>query len=167
MQTARVNFTDWHALGEQPFAPLAGSRQAAGASIARCQPLIAEQYRAGSPVQARAAPSALAAASSKRRFQAATGMPPLEYVHILRIEEAKQMLEAEAAPVEAVANDVGYEDAGFFSRLFRRNVGLSPNEYRKRFGSMRRALQGGVNLDASSPPCPPSRSTGRQGLSAS
>lgn len=167
MQTARVNLIDWHALGQQPFARLAGSRQSADATIARCQRWIAEHYRERSPVAAMAALSGLAERSFKRRFKQATGMSPLEYVHILRIEEAKQMLEAEAAPVEAVANDVGYEDAGFFSRLFRRNVGLSPNEYRKRFGSMRRALQGGANLDASSPPCPPSRSTGRQGLSAS
>jgi transcriptional regulator GlxA family with amidase domain len=36
---------------------------------------------------------------------------------------------------------VGYEDAGFFGRLFRRKINLTPAQYRKRFGSMRRALQ--------------------------
>jgi transcriptional regulator GlxA family with amidase domain len=43
--------------------------------------------------------------------------------------------------VEAIANEVGYEDAGFFGRLFHRNVNLTPAQYRKRFGAMRRALQ--------------------------
>lgn len=149
MQTARMNLIDWHARGQQPFARLAGSRQSADATIARCQHWIAEHYRERAPVAAMAALSGLPERSFKRRFKQATGMSPLEYVHILRIEEAKQMLEAGNAPVEAVANDVGYEDAGFFGRLFRRNVGLSPNEYRKRFGSMRRALQGIDRQDAS------------------
>jgi hypothetical protein len=58
--------------------------------------------------------------SSRRSAQQATGIPPLEYVHTLRIEAAKQMLEAGDAPMEAIAQEVGYEDAGFFGRLFRR-----------------------------------------------
>ena len=47
-------------------------------------------------------------------------------------------------PVEAIANQTGYEDAGFFSRLFRRQVKLTPAQYRKRFGAMRKAIQSGV-----------------------
>jgi transcriptional regulator GlxA family with amidase domain len=76
----------------------------------------------------------------KRRFQLATGMAPLEYVHTLRIEEAKQMLETGPAPIEAVAQEVGYEDPAFFARLFRRRVGLTPAQYRRRFGGLRRAM---------------------------
>ena len=64
--------------------------------------------------------SGLAERSFKRRFQQATGMSPLEYVHALRLEEAKHMLETGDDPIEAIANEVGYEDAGFFGRLFRR-----------------------------------------------
>ena len=67
-------------------------------------------------------------------------MTPLEYVHTLRLEEAKQMLESSDASIEAIANEIGYEDAGFFSRLFRRKVGLTPVQYRRRFGSLRRSL---------------------------
>ena len=70
-------------------------------------------------------------------------MAPLEYVHTLRLEEAKQMLEAGDEPIEAIANEVGYEDAGFFARLFRRKVNLTPAQYRKRFGALRRALTTG------------------------
>ena len=76
-----------------------------------------------------------------RRFAVATGMSPLEYVHRLRIEEAKQMLETADEPIEVVAAEVGYQDASFFSRLFRRRVGMTPAHYRRRFGSLRRALE--------------------------
>ena len=56
-------------------------------------------------------------------------------------EETKQMLETGDAPVEAVAAEVGYQDTSFFGRLFRRRVGLTPAQYRRRFSSLRRALE--------------------------
>jgi transcriptional regulator GlxA family with amidase domain len=141
MQVARVNLIDWHDVGQQPFARLASSRQVEDAVIGRCQTWIAEHYHEPAPVAAMVRLSGLPERSFKRRFEQATGMPPLEYVHTLRLEEAKQMLEAGDTPVGTIANEVGYEDAGFFSRLFRRHVNLTPAQYRKRFGSMRRALQ--------------------------
>jgi transcriptional regulator GlxA family with amidase domain len=61
----------------------------------------------------------------------------------LRLEEAKQMLETSDLPVEAIANETGYEDSSFFGRLFRRKVGLTPAHYRLRFGSLHRALKTG------------------------
>jgi transcriptional regulator GlxA family with amidase domain len=147
MQTARINLIEWHDIGQQPFARLARSRQSEDAAIARAQVWIAQHYEESAPVAAMARMSGLPERSFKRRFQQATGMSPLEYVHTLRLEEAKQMLESSDAPIEAIANEVGYEDAGFFGRLFRRQVTLTPAQYRRRFGSMRRALQtaGGLN----------------------
>ena len=108
--------------------------------IARCQAWIAEHYDASSPVAAMIELSALSERSFSRRFKQATGLAPMEYVHALRLEEAKQELEAGDAPIEAVAQAVGYEDAAFFGRLFRRKVGLTPMQYRRRFGGLRQAL---------------------------
>lgn len=140
MQVARLNLIDWHSVGQQPYACLARSRQVDDAAIARCQTWIADRYMDPAPVAGMVRLSGLPERTFKRRFRQATGMPPLEYVHTLRIEEAKQMLEADDAPVEAIAQEVGYEDAGFFGRLFRRKVKLSPAQYRRRFQAMRRAL---------------------------
>jgi transcriptional regulator GlxA family with amidase domain len=140
MQVARINLVDWHDIGQQPFARLARSRQVDDAVIARCQNWIAENYAEHQPVAQMTRLSGLAQRSFARRFQQATGMPPLEYVHTLRLEEAKHMLESGEEPIEGIANEVGYEDAGFFSRLFRRKVGLTPAQYRRRFGSLRRSL---------------------------
>ncbi|WP_334189323.1 GlxA family transcriptional regulator [Noviherbaspirillum sp.] len=141
MQTARVNLVDWNNIGQQPFASLARTGQVEDAAIARCQTWIADHYAEPSPVAALIQYSGIPERSFKRRFEQATGMSPLEYVHTLRLEEAKQMLEAGNEPVEAIVNQVGYEDAGFFGRLFRRHVNLTPAQYRKRFGGMRRAIQ--------------------------
>ena len=89
--------------------------------------------------------SGLAERSFQRRFKLATGMTPIEYVQTLRIEEAKHLLETTEAPVEAVAGEVGYDDAAFFSRMFRRAVSLSPAQYRRRFGGLRAALASGTS----------------------
>jgi transcriptional regulator GlxA family with amidase domain len=70
----------------------------------------------------------------------------MEYVQTLRLEEAKHMLETTDLPVEAIANEVGYQDASFFGRLFRRKVNLTPAQYRKRFGTLRRSLTSGATL---------------------
>lgn len=140
MDTARMNLVEWHAVGQQPYARLARSRQSGDAVIARCQIWIAEHYQEPAPVAAMVRLSKLPERTFKRRFQRATGLSPLEYAHTLRLEEAKQMLEAGNEPVEAIANAVGYEDAGFFGKLFRRKVGLAPVQYRRRFGAMRRSL---------------------------
>jgi transcriptional regulator GlxA family with amidase domain len=144
MEVARINLIDWHDIGQQPFARLARSVQADDAVVAGCQSWIAEHYREPAPVSAMVRISGLPERSFKRRFEQATGMSPLEYVHTLRLEEAKQMLESGEQSIEAIANEVGYEDAGFFSRLFRRSVSLTPAQYRKRFGALRRAMETGA-----------------------
>jgi AraC-like DNA-binding protein len=68
-------------------------------------------------------------------------MSPLEYVQALRLEETKHLLETTDQPIEAIANQVGYEDSSFFGRLFRRKVGLTPARYRKRFQGLRNVLK--------------------------
>ena len=83
------------------------------------------------------AQSGLPERSLSRRFRKATGYNPLDYVHALRLEEAKQLLERSELGVDAIGEEVGYEEPSFFRRLFRRKVGISPAAYRRRFGGLR------------------------------
>ena len=66
-----------------------------------------------------------------RRFKRATGTAPMEYVQILRIEEAKHLLETTDLPLDDVAAEVGYVEPASFRRLFRKMVGISPSAYRR------------------------------------
>jgi transcriptional regulator GlxA family with amidase domain len=141
MHIAKIFLIDWHDVGQLPYAALARNRQVEDAVIARCQAWIAEHYEEPSPVASMIQLSELTERTFNRRFKQATGMAPIEYVHTLRLEEAKQLLESGDEPVEAVAQEVGYEDAAFFGRLFRRKVGVTPTQYRKRFRGLRRALE--------------------------
>ena len=70
-----------------------------------------------------------------RRFKAATGLKPLEYVQNLRVGKARELLEFTRRSVDQIAWAVGYEDATAFRRVFNRVMGLSPGEYRNRFSS--------------------------------
>jgi transcriptional regulator GlxA family with amidase domain len=142
MQLARIYLIDWHHGGQQPFARLSASRQTEDAVIAKCQVWAATHYDEPAPVAAMARLSGLSERSLVRRFQKATGMTPIHYIQAIRIEEAKQMLEATKDPVEAIAHDLGYEDASFFVRLFKRDVRLTPSQYRRKFGSLREVLAG-------------------------
>jgi len=70
-----------------------------------------------------------------RRFKAATGVAPTDYVQRLRVRAARRMLEGGSASVQEVMTSVGYDDLAFFRTLFKRHTGLAPSDYKKRFGS--------------------------------
>jgi transcriptional regulator GlxA family with amidase domain len=155
LEVAKAYLINWHDAGQQPFASLHVSQQASDGLIAKCQAWVAENYAGPAPVGAMTKLSGLPERTFVRRFAKATGLSPLEYVHSLRLEEAKQILETEELSIEAIAEQVGYEDASFFGRLFRRKVGLTPAQYRLRFGSLRRALRGLTEQPNASTGMPP------------
>lgn len=68
-----------------------------------------------------------------RRFVAATGMKPSVYQQRLRITRAREMLEFSQASIEEISWSLGYGDVGGFRRVFRKVMGLTPSDYRRRF----------------------------------
>ena len=68
-----------------------------------------------------------------RRFNEATGQMPGIYQQMLRVAAARRMLEDGAPSIEQVGLSVGYEDVGFFRRIFKRHSGVTPSAYRDRF----------------------------------
>jgi transcriptional regulator GlxA family with amidase domain len=141
MQVARVNLFSTQDVSALAYSSLTRGSRAEDPLVARCQLWAAENYGVDNPVTRLVSLSGLPERSFKRRFTEATGMTPLEYIHTLRLEEAKQLLESTQMPVEAIALEVGYQDASFFSRLFRRKVALSPALYRRRFGALNAQLR--------------------------
>jgi transcriptional regulator GlxA family with amidase domain len=105
----------------------------ADGTISDCQTWIADNYAIPNPVERLVERSGLTARTFSRRFKAATGYAPIDYVQAMRVEEAKQMLETDALSVDEVGVLVGYGDSASFRRVFKRGVGLSPSAYRKKF----------------------------------
>jgi transcriptional regulator GlxA family with amidase domain len=69
-----------------------------------------------------------------RRFEHATGNTPLEYLQRLRIENAKKLFESRNDGIQQVAVKCGYEDMSFFRKVFKRHVGMTPREYKDKYG---------------------------------
>ena len=64
-------------------------------------------------------------------FKKETGMTLTDYVNQHRIGYAKRLLKSTTLSIQAVATSVGITDIHYFTRLFRRETGLSPREFRK------------------------------------
>jgi transcriptional regulator GlxA family with amidase domain len=77
-----------------------------------------------------------------RRFVAAYGRTPADYVENLRLSVAREHLAGAKRSIEAIAASVGFTNADVFSRRFKRRFGISPRSYRDRFPPPRKA-QGG------------------------
>ena len=133
LRAAKVYLLSDHGDGQLPFAMINRRVQKDDGAIARCQMWIADHYSSANPVGAMAEQTGLNRRTFMRRFRAATGYLPLEYVHRLRIEEAKQIIEREAETLDEVGSTVGYDDPAFFRRLFKRQTGLTPAAYRRKF----------------------------------
>ncbi len=132
-RAAKIFLLGDHSEGQLPFAGARRPQRYDDAVIADVQVWIADNYRTENPVALMAARSGLAPRTFIRRFRAATGYAPIDYVQTIRIEEAKQLLETGRSSVDEIAFDVGYEDSNSFRRLFKRMVGVTPGRYRQRF----------------------------------
>ena len=64
-------------------------------------------------------------------FTTAMGMGPIAYVNRRRIERAKHLLQDSTCSLQEVATTVGYCDAYYFSRLFKRFTQLTPGQFRR------------------------------------
>ena len=74
----------------------------------------------------------LSGASSARfyqMFKRYTGLSPLKYMTTVRLNESLCMLANQASSVKEAAHAVGYSDELYFSRLFKKQMGISPTEY--------------------------------------
>ncbi|WP_240479685.1 helix-turn-helix domain-containing protein [Paenibacillus wynnii] len=64
-------------------------------------------------------------------FKKITGYSYVNYVQKTRVDHAKALLRNGFAPISEIADKVGYSDPLYFSKLFSREVGMSPREYRR------------------------------------
>jgi transcriptional regulator GlxA family with amidase domain len=122
-----------HEEGQLPYRRLVKPLPHPDAAVRDSELWLAQHFRERGAVAGAVGQSRLAERTLKRRFKAATGSSLMDYLQDLRIEEAKHLLESSKRSADAISAEVGYEDASFFRRIFKRRTGLTPLRYRRMF----------------------------------
>lgn len=65
----------------------------------------------------------------RKLFTEIIGVPPITFVHELRIEKAKEMLRSDYSTLSDIAQSLGYSSLYDFSRDFKKHTGVSPSKY--------------------------------------
>lgn len=65
-----------------------------------------------------------------RKLEALTGCSPNKFIRIVRLNKAKELLVNPSLSIAAIALDCGYNDPGYFARIFKQEMGKTPLEWR-------------------------------------
>ena len=58
-------------------------------------------------------------------------MSPISYINKIRIEKAAALFKNSDRSITEIAMEVGFDDSNYFSRIFKKQMGMSPREYKK------------------------------------
>ncbi|MAK91331.1 MAG: AraC family transcriptional regulator [Oleibacter sp.] len=133
IQTAKAFVIDYRRDSQLSYSLMRLSKPHKDVLVKQVQVWLEEHYPQSFTVDELADRFSVSKRTLIRRFNSALDMPPNSYVQSIRIEAAQKLLEETERTVDVVMNDVGYEDASSFRRLFRKKTGLTPTEYRRRF----------------------------------
>ncbi|TKA97766.1 GlxA family transcriptional regulator [Cereibacter changlensis] len=134
LATARFLLIEPPRHSQRPFAQFVPRFDHADEAIRRSQHQIHTEAATLQGVAELAAAAGMTGRTFLRRFSAATGLTPVEYLQQVRIAKAREALEQSLTPVDRIAWDVGYADPAAFRKLFQRLTGLPPAAYRQQFG---------------------------------
>ncbi|MEO6000291.1 MAG: ATP-binding protein [Chitinophagaceae bacterium] len=65
-----------------------------------------------------------------RKLEALTGCSPSKFMRMIRLEKAKELLQRPSNSIASVSLDCGYNDPGYFAKVFKQEFGLTPQEWR-------------------------------------
>ncbi len=99
--------------------------------IIRIQEWIQKNYQRDINMQALAQDFGLNVRSFNRRFRQAAHKTPVEYLQEVRINQARELLKRSNLGIAEIAFATGYQDVSYFTGLFRRLHGVTPNAYRR------------------------------------
>ena len=99
--------------------------------IRRGVKLLRREWKENEKISRYATESGMSESYFHALFRAWAGVTPVQYRNRLRISYACSYLKNNDEKIEDIAQQVGFEDPFYFSRLFKKVMGITPREYRK------------------------------------
>jgi transcriptional regulator GlxA family with amidase domain len=133
LQSSKAMLHDFSRTSQTPYIVYQPQKGHKDAKILAIQEQMERNYNQDFDADLLARSNGMSRRTFERRFKSATGDTPLSYLQRMRMEVAKQLFESSLKTCDEVAYQVGYEDSGFFRKLFIKHTGLRPGEYRLKF----------------------------------
>ncbi len=133
LQTAKILIHDINRISQAPYTPFNFQRNHIDEHVLNAQRHMETTFAGQIDIERLARSQGMARRTFERRFKAATGDTPNHYIQRVRVEKAKRILESEQKSLDEISYQVGYEDSGFFRKVFTKHTGLKPGEYRAKF----------------------------------
>ncbi|HEV3429964.1 MAG TPA: GlxA family transcriptional regulator [Paraburkholderia sp.] len=125
--------------GQLQFSRKGETRPAGRSALQEVQRWVAANPALAHRVPELAKRVGLSARHFARLFQSEVGLTPAAWVEAVRVDAARAILEAEAEAPKRVAARCGFANADTLRRAFIKHVGVTPAEYRRRFGGANQA----------------------------
>ncbi|MDR3192183.1 MAG: helix-turn-helix domain-containing protein [Treponema sp.] len=104
-----------------------------GADFTQLVNYVKDNYRRQLDMNALTGISGMSKSHVLRSFKQYLGCPPFRYINRLRLSAAADELVQTDKSITEIALDLGFNDSNYFTRSFRKYLGLSPREYRYRY----------------------------------
>ena len=121
---------------QSPFIMFTGQKGHEDEHVKKAQEFIESNVSDRISVEDLALKFAIGKRNFERRFKKATNNTPVEYMQRVKIEAAKKSFETSRKNVNEVMYDVGYSDTKAFRTVFKKITGLSPIDYRNKYGKV-------------------------------
>lgn len=131
--TSKFFVLDINKESQSPFTIFKGQKLHNDPEIIKVQQFIEATYSEKISIEALCEKFNIGRRTLERRFKKATNNSVVEYIHRVKVEASKKLLEIGTKQVSEVMAEVGYSDNKAFRDVFKRIAGLSPLNYRARY----------------------------------
>ena len=132
-ETARALILSGQRASQSPFRKLESLKQHQDKNIHKVQDHIEQHYEKKLLIHDIADKFHMSQRQLERRFKQAVGETIGNYIQIVRVEVARNLLRAHKTPITHISSEIGYQDAAHFRRIFTRWTHLTPTAYRQKY----------------------------------
>ncbi|MCP4630281.1 MAG: helix-turn-helix domain-containing protein [bacterium] len=133
VECSKTMIHDYARSSQAPYIVFQQKKDHGDPRVLAAQKMIEENYFRSFDFDKIARDHGMSRRTFERRFKKATEVSPLAYLQCVRVEAAKQLLETGLQTFDEISYRVGYADSNFFRKVFVKQTGLRPKEYKIKF----------------------------------